>query len=225
MSGTWSASTPPASSALGVLLGSPRQVVSEATALRGAVRGGRRCGRALAGSTCPLIGLGKISTRVAAVGQAFGMDVVAWSPHLDAERADAAGVRLAPSLGDALAQGDFVSLHLVLSDSTRGLIGAAELAAMRPTAYLVNTSRAGLGGHRRAGRDPARGRSGASTGAGLDVYDVEPLPLADRLRSLPNVLGTPHLGYVTEGNYRTYFTEAVEDVAAWLAGEPVRRLG
>jgi phosphoglycerate dehydrogenase-like enzyme len=220
--GTGSASTPPVELTWALLLGLARQVVPEATALREAGPWQSTLGRDLAGSTLTLIGLGKIGTRVAALGQAFGMDVLAWSPHLDADRAGAAGVRLAPSLGEALARGDFVSLHLVLSDSTRGLIGAAELAAMRPTAYLVNTSRAGL-----VDTDAlvAALEAGRIAGAGLDVYDVEPLPRADRLRSLPNVLGTPHLGYVTEGNYRTYFTEAVEDVAAWLAGEPVRRLG
>ena len=114
-----------------------------------------------------------------------------------------------------------VSLHLELSDETRGIVGAAELAAMRPTAYLVNTSRAGLVD------GPALVealRSGGIAGAGLDVHEVEPLPVDDQLRRLPNVLATPHLGYVTQGNYRIFFTEAVEDIAAWLAGEPMRVL-
>ena len=219
--GTASSSTPPVELTWALLLGLARQVVPEATALREGGPWQSTLGRDLAGSTLALIGLGKIGTRVAAVAQAFGMEVVAWSPHLTAERADAAGVRLAPSLVAALAEGDFVSLHLVLSDSTRGLLGPAELAAMRDTAYLVNTSRAGL-----VDTDAlvAALEAGRIAGAGLDVYDVEPLPASHRLRSLPTVLGTPHLGYVTEGNYRTYFTEAVEDIAAWQAGEPVRRL-
>lgn len=219
--GTASSSTPPVELTWTLLLGLARQVVPEATAFREGGPWQSTVGRDLAGSTLALVGLGKIGTRVAAVARAFGMDVVAWSPHLTSERADAAGVRLAASLEEALAQGDFVSLHLVLADSTRGLLGREQLAAMRDTAYLVNTSRAGL-----VDTDAlvAALEAGRIAGAGLDVYDVEPLPASDTLRSLPNVLGTPHLGFVTEGNYRTYFTEAVEDIAAWLAGEPVRRL-
>ena len=122
---------------------------------------------------------------------------------------------------ELLARSDVVSLHLRLSDRTRGLVGERELAAMRRTAYLVNTSRGPLVDE---GALIAALHAGEIAGAGLDVYDVEPLPASHRLRSLPTVLGTPHLGYVTEGNYRTYFTEAVEDIAAWQAGEPVRRL-
>ena len=221
VSGTASSSTPPAELTWALVLGLARRLVPEATAFRDGGPWQSTVGRDLDGATLALVGLGKIGTRVAAVARAFGMDVVAWSPHLTAERAAAGHARLAPSLPDALAAGDFVSLHLVLSDSTRGLLGAAELAAMRPSAYLVNTSRAGL-------VDPdalvAALEEGRIAGAGLDVYDVEPLPAAHRLRSLPTVLGTPHLGYVTEDNYRTYFKEAVEDVAAWLAGEPVRVL-
>ena len=219
--GTASSSTPPVELTWALLLGLARGLVREATAFRDGGPWQSTVGRDLAGATLALVGLGKIGSRVAAVAQAFGMDVVAWSPHLTAERAEAAGVRLAPSLVDALGRGDFVSLHLVLSESTRGLLGAAELAAMRSTAYLVNTSRSGL-----VDTDAlvAALEAGSLAGAGLDVYDVEPLPAGHRLRSLPNVLATPHLGYVTEGNYRTYFSEAVEDIAAWQAGRPVRLL-
>jgi phosphoglycerate dehydrogenase-like enzyme len=158
---------------------------------------------------------------MAAVARAFEMDVVAWSPNLTEERAAAAGARLVTK-ADLFSQADLVSLHLVLSDSTRCIVGAAELAAMSPSSYLVNTARAGLVDSQ-ALVDALR--TGGIAGAALDVHDVEPLPVDDEMRTLPNVLATPHLGYVTDGNYRIFFSEAVEDVAAWLAGEPVRILG
>jgi len=219
--GTASSPTPPVELTWALILGLARRLVPEAAALREGGPWQSTVGVDLAGATLSVIGLGKIGTRVAAVARALGMDVVAWSPHLTPERAEAAGVRFAPSLLAALGQADFVSLHLVLSDSTRGLLGAEELGMIRPSAYLVNTSRAGLVD---TGALVAALGEGWIAGAGLDVYDVEPLPADHPLRSLPTVLCTPHLGYVTEGNYRTYFGEAVEDVAAWLAGTPVRLL-
>jgi len=218
--GTGSRSTPPVELTWALVLGLLRGIVPEATAFRAGGPWQSTVGVDLAGSTLGLVGLGKIGTRVAAVARAFEMDVLAWSPHLTEERAAAAGARLVPK-DQLFADSDVVSLHLVLAEATRGIVGAAELDAMRPAAYLVNTSRAGLV-DTAALLDALR--SGRIAGAGLDVYDVEPVPLEDDLRALPNVLATPHLGYVTEGNYRTYFTEAVEDIAAWLAGEPVRVL-
>lgn len=177
-------------------------------------------GTDLAGATLGVVGLGRIGERVARVGLAFGMDVVAWSPHLTQERAAEVGTRLVTK-DELFAGSDVVSLHLVLSDSTRGIVGATELAAMRPTAYLVNTARAGLV-DTEALLDALR--AGWIGGAGLDVYDEEPLPGDHPLLALSNVLAVPHLGYVTEGNYQRFFTEAVEDVAAWRAGAPVRVL-
>jgi phosphoglycerate dehydrogenase-like enzyme len=150
------------------------------------------------------------------------MDVVAWSQHLTNERAAEVGVRRAARLPELLAQSDVVTLHLVLSERTRGILGADELAVMRRSAYLVNTARAGLVDTRAL---VAALVAGGIAGAGLDVYDEEPLPPNHLLRTLPNVLGTPHLGYVTEANYRAYFTGVVEDIAAWQAGHPIRRLG
>ena len=177
-------------------------------------------GTDLAGATLGVVGLGRIGERVARVGLAFGMEVAAWSPHLTQERAIAAGTRLVTK-DELFAGSDVVSLHLVLSDSTRGIVGAAELAAMRPTAYLVNTARAGLVD---TGALVDALRAGWFAGAGLDVYDEEPLPGDHPLLALSNVLAVPHLGYVTEGNYSTFFTEAVDDIAAWRAGVPVRVL-
>jgi len=219
--GTRSASQPPAELTWALILGLARGLVTETAGLRTGGPWQQTVGTDLAGATLGLLGLGKIGSQVARVGQAFGMDVVAWSPHLTAERAAEAGVRLAPDRRGLFAEADFVSLHLVLADSTRGIVGADELAAMKPTAYLVNTSRAGLVDTPAllAALEQRR-----IAGAGLDVYDVEPLPADDPFRRLPNVIATPHLGYVSRRNYRGYFTEAVEDIAAFLAGEPVRVL-
>jgi phosphoglycerate dehydrogenase-like enzyme len=220
--GTESSPTPPGELTWALILGLARQVAREDAAFHAGGRWQSTVGRDLAGATLGLVGLGRIGTRVAAVARAFGMDVLAWSPHLTEERAAAAEVRLAPSLPRLMADSDWVSLHLVLSDATRGIVGREELAAMKPSAYLVNTSRAGL-----VDTDAlvAALEDGRIAGAGLDVHDVEPVPADDRIRSLENVLATPHLGYVTEANYRRFFTQAVEDIAAWLAGEPVRVLG
>ena len=220
--GTPSSPTPPVELTWALVLGLARQLVPESLALRAGGPWQSSVGRDLAGSTLGVVGLGKIGSRVAAVGQAFGMDVVAWSQHLTDERAAEARVRRAERLPDLLAQSDVVTLHLVLSDRTRGLVGADELAVMRRSAYLVNTARAGLVD---TSALVAALVAGGIAGAGLDVYDEEPLPAAHLLRTLPNVLATPHLGYVTEANYRAFFTGAVEDIAAWQAGHPIRRLG
>ncbi len=220
--GTASSATAPTELTWALIHGLTRQLLPEAEGLRrGSDRWQVSVGTDLAGSRLGLVGLGKIGIRVARVAQAFEMDVVAWSPHLTDARAAAAGARLVtkPELFES---SDVVSLHLVLAEATRGIVGAAELDLMRRSAYLVNTSRAGLV-DTRALLD-ALGRQGIA-GVGLDVFDEEPLPGDHPLRSHPDVLATPHLGYVTRDNYRTYFTEAVEDIAAWLVGEPIRVLG
>lgn len=219
--GTSSLSSPPAELTWALVLGLARHVGRESAAMTGGGAWQSTVGRDLAGATLGVVGLGRIGSAVARVGLAFGMDVVAWSPHLTDERAAAAGVRRAESLTGLLAASDVTTLHLQLSDSTRGVLGRAELAAARPGSLLVNTARAGLVDTDALVDALREGRLG---GAGLDVFDVEPLPLDHPLRTLPTVLALPHLGYVTEANYRLFFTEAVEDVAAWLAGSPVREL-
>jgi phosphoglycerate dehydrogenase-like enzyme len=219
--GTESSPHPPGELTWALILGLARHVVREDAAFHADGPWQSTVGRQLHGSTLGLVGIGRIGAKVATVARAFGMDVVAWSPHLTASRAAEAGVRLAPSLRDLMSESDWVSVHMVLADTTRGLVGADAIAAMKPTAYLINTSRAGL-----VDTDAlvAALEDGRIAGAGLDVYDVEPVPRGDRLRRLDNVLATPHLGYVVDDNYRRFFTQAVEDVAAWLAGDPVRLL-
>jgi len=217
--GTASRSAPPAELTWALVLGLARGLRQEAAAMREGGPWQSTVGRDLAGSTFGIIGLGKIGTRVAKVAKAFDMDVIAWSPHLTAERASAAGVRLAASKRDLLFSSDVVSLHLQLSWSTRRVIDAGDIAAMRRNAYFINTARAGL-----VDNDAlvAALQQGRIAGAGLDVFDEEPLPADHPLRTLPNVLALPHLGYVTAANYRTFFTEAVQDIEAWMAGEPMR---
>ncbi|MFD4028110.1 D-2-hydroxyacid dehydrogenase family protein [Streptomyces sp. NPDC058576] len=220
--GTASSSTPPVELTWALLLGLARGIVPEAGALRTGGPWQSTLGADLHGRTLGLLGLGKIGGRVARVGLAFGMDVVAWSQNLTKERADEVGARLAPSMAGLLAASDFVSVHLALGERTRGLIGTAELARMRPTAYLVNTSRAAI-----VDTDAllAALRDGVIAGAATDVFDVEPLPADDPVRTAPRLLATPHLGYVSRANYETYYGQAVENIRAFLDGQPLRRLG
>ena len=187
----------------------------------GNVRGGgwqTTVGTDLAGKRLGVIGLGRLGTRVARVGQALEMDVVAWSQNLTDERAAEAGVRRVDE-DELLRTADVVTIHLQLSDRTRGLIGAAELGSMKPTAILVNTSRGPIVDEAALVEALADGRL---AGAGIDVYDREPLPPDSLLRTAQNAVTTPHIGYVTQATYEVFFRDAVEDVAAWMRGEPLR---
>ena len=175
----------------------------------------------LEGKTLGVLGLGRLGTRVATVGRAFRMEVIAWSQNLTAERAAAAGATLVPK-DELLRRADLVSIHLVLSDRTRGLLGAPELALMKPTAYLVNTSRGPIVDE---GALLDALRQGRIAGAGLDVFDQEPLPPGHPLLSAPRTVLTPHLGYVTRETYRVFFGDAVEDIGAFLGGTPLRVIG
>ncbi|MQA87610.1 MAG: D-2-hydroxyacid dehydrogenase family protein [Streptosporangiales bacterium] len=219
--GTAGSSEPTVELTWALILGVARHVVTENNSLRSNGQWQSTVGVDLAGKTLGLLGFGRIGTRVGRIGRAFGMDVVAWSRNLPGERTEPEGVRLAASKEELLAASDFVSIHLVLSGRTRGLVDAAALAHMRPTAYLVNTSRGPIV-DQRALVEALDQRKIA--GAALDVFDVEPLPDDDPLRAMPNVLATPHLGYVTQGNYTTYYREVVEDIEAYLAGSPIRTL-
>ncbi|WP_030396546.1 D-2-hydroxyacid dehydrogenase family protein [Kitasatospora purpeofusca] len=220
--GTASSSTPPVELTWALLLGLARGLVEECTALRSGGPWQSTVGADLAGRRLGLLGLGKIGARVARVGLAFDMDVVAWSSNLTGERAAEVGVRRAGSKEELLRESDFVSVHLALGARTRGLLGAPELALMRPDAYLVNTSRAAIVDQEALLAALAAGRI---AGAAVDVFDQEPLPADHPMRTAPRLLATPHLGYVSRDNYRRYYGEAVEDIAAFLAGAPVRVLG
>jgi phosphoglycerate dehydrogenase-like enzyme len=172
----------------------------------------------LAGATLALAGLGTLGAAMVAPARAFGMEVVAWSEHLTEERAQEVGVRRV-SRTELLAAADFLSIHLVLSDRTRGLFGAAEFSQMRPTAVLINTSRGPIVDETAL---VAALRDGTIAGAGLDVYDEEPLPPGHELTTLEDVVLLPHLGYVSEPGLRHMYEQVVEDIAAYLAGTPIR---
>ena len=219
--GTASSSTPPVELTWALLLGLARGIVEESNSLRDGGPWQRTVGCDLHGRTLGLLGLGKIGSRVAQVGLAFGMRVTAWSQHLTKERADEVGVQLAASKEELLADSDFVSVHLALGDRTRGLLGPAELALLKPTAYLINTSRAAI-----VDQDALLTalHEGRIAGAGLDVFDTEPLPADHPMRTAPRLLATPHLGYVSHANYTTYYGQTVENIQAYLAGSPVRQL-
>jgi phosphoglycerate dehydrogenase-like enzyme len=210
---------PTAELAWGLVLSLARHIPGEAESMR---HGGWQTtlGVGLRGKTLGLLGLGRLGSEMAAIGRAFQMRVMAWSPNLTEERAGAAGVQLATK--DSLfREADFLSIHLVLGDRSRGLVGAQELSLMKPSAYLVNTSRGPILDETAL---LAALEASAIAGAALDVYGEEPLPPEHRLRRLPNVLLTPHLGYVTVENYRLAYGQAVEDIAAFLGGAPVRVL-
>ena len=215
--GTGGLPSPTAELTWGLILALARRIPAEDASVRA---GGwqQGVGMELAGRTLGVIGHGRLGSRVAAIGRAFEMDVLAWSQNLR----EAPGAVVTSSLGELLAGSDVVSIHLKLSDRTRGLIGAAELARMKPGALLINTSRGPIVDE--AALLTAL-RSGAIGGAGLDVFDVEPLPPDHPLRSAPNTVLTPHIGYVSTGTYEIFYREAVEDIHAFVAGTPVRVIG
>ncbi len=175
-------------------------------------------GVVLEGKRLGLVGLGKLGSRVAGYAKAFGMEVVAWSQNLTPERAAEAGTKMV-SKEELFRTADFVSIQLVLSDRSRGLVGAADLALMKPTAILVNTSRGPIVDER-AMLEALR--EGKLAHAALDVYDTEPLPADHPLRGMDNVTLSPHLGYVSEDVYRTFWGDCVENVESWLDGKPIR---
>ncbi len=219
--GTPSFGNPTTGIAWGLILELTRRIGYENARLKGGALWQSVVGTDVEGLTLGVIGLGKLATRVAEVGKAFRMKVVAWSQNITPERAQAAGVEYAASKEDLLRQADIVSIHIPLTPKSRGLIGAAELGLMKPSALLVNTSRGPI--VEEAALLSAL-RTHKIAGAGLDVYDVEPLPLEHPLRKLDNVVLTPHLGYASQQNYRAYFAGVVDDIRGFLDGKPVRVL-
>lgn len=174
----------------------------------------------LKGKRLGLVGVGNLGQQVARVGQAFGMDVVAWSPNLTEERAAEAGVTLVTKY-ELFTTSDVISVHLVLSDRSKGIVDSASLESMKSTAYLINTSRAGLVDQGALKNLLEQGKIG---GAGLDVFDSEPLAAHDAWRYVPRTILTPHLGYATPENFAVFYKNVVEDIQAWMAGAPIRIL-
>ncbi|SOD99464.1 D-2-hydroxyacid dehydrogenase family protein [Blastococcus haudaquaticus] len=215
--GTASQPTATAELTWGLILAALRHIPQEDAGMRA---GGWQTtiGGDLAGATLGVIGLGRLGSQVARIGNAFGMDVVGWSQNLTAERAAEVGARRVER-EELFATADVVTVHLLWSKRTRGLIGADDFALMKHTAVFVNTSRGPI-------VDTAALidalRDGRIAGAGIDVYDEEPLPRDHPLRELRNAVLTPHLGYVTRATYEVFYRDSVEDVAAFLAGEPLR---
>ena len=216
--GTGAAGSPTTGIAFGLMLELTRRIGFENARLKAGAPWQTTIGRDLEGLTLGVLGLGKLGQRSAAVGKAFGMTTIAWSQNLTEEKAKAAGADYV-SKDDLFRNADFVTIHLVLSDRSRGLVGAKELGLMKKSAYLINTSRGPIVDEKAL---IAVLNSKSIAGAGLDVFDVEPLPLDHPFRKMDNVVITPHLGYVSEQNYRKYFPDIVEDIRAWLDGKPVR---
>lgn len=203
-----------------LIMAATRNLVAEANALRtGQWQQG--LGGDLHGKTLAILGLGSIGQRVAQFGQVFGMRVIAWSENLTAERAAQAGVTRV-SKQELFEQADVLSVHLVLSDRSRGLVDAQALGWMKPTALLVNTARGPIVDEAALIKALQKQRL---AGAALDVFEQEPLPAHHPFRTLDNVLATPHVGYVSQQNYRLFFSQMIEDIQAWAAGAPIRLLG
>jgi phosphoglycerate dehydrogenase-like enzyme len=217
--GTPGVNTTTAELTWGLILALARQIPREDRELRTG-RWQTTVGLGLAGKTLGILGLGSIGQQVARVGAAFGMKLIAWSQNLDAARASAAGASRVDK--EQLFQGaDILTIHLILSDRTRGLVGAQELSLMKRSALLVNTSRGPIVDERALAEALKRG---ALAGAGIDVYGEEPIPRDHPLLVAPNTVLTPHLGYVTRESYRAYYEGALEAIRAWQAGSPVRVL-
>jgi D-3-phosphoglycerate dehydrogenase len=216
--GTGSFGSPTSGIAIGLMLELTRRIGFENARLHAGATWQSTIGPDLDGMTLGVLGLGKLGIRTANIAKAFGMKVIAWSQNLTPEKASEAGATYV-SKDDLFRQADVISIHVVLSARSRGLVGAEEIGLMKPTAYIINTSRGPI-------IDEAALltalRDNKIAGAGLDVFDVEPLPLDHPLRKMDNAVITPHLGYVSEQNYKNYFAGVAEDIRGFLDGKPVR---
>src|SRR6202795_1662239 len=218
--GTQYARDPTAPLTMGLILELTRNIGRESARMHAGEPLQKYIGVEIEGRTLGVVGLGKLGAKVSGLAKAFGMNVIAWSPNLTAERCKEVGVGYA-SKEELFATADIITIHMVLSQRSRGLVGAADLARMKPNSYLVNSARGPivdeaalletLQAHRIAG-------------AAVDVFSVEPLPVDHPFRKLDNLVLTPHLGYVTEEGFRSHYSQMVEGIDAWFKGEPLRRL-
>src|SRR5438270_6398067 len=211
---------PTAPLTMGLILELTRNIGRENARMHAGERLQKFVGMEIEGKTLGVLGLGKLGAKVSKLAQAFGMNVIAWSPNLTPERCKEAGVGYATK-EELFATADIITVHVVLSQRSRGLVGAADLARMKPTAYLVNTARGPIVDEA-ALLETMKARKIA--GAGIDVFSVEPLPVDHPFRKLDNMVITPHLGYVTEETFRAHYSQMVEGIDSWFKGEPVRRL-
>jgi D-3-phosphoglycerate dehydrogenase len=219
--GTESVGSPTAALAIGLMLELTRRIGFESARMRAGEPWQITMGQDIEGRTLGVVGLGKLGLKVATIAKALGMKVMAWSQNLTMEACSNAGVTYATK-DELFSTADIVTIHLILSKRTRGLITSDDIGRMKPTAYLINTARGPIVDEAALLEALQEKRI---AGAGIDTYSVEPLPIDNPYRKLDNVVLTPHLGYVTEQGYRAYYRDMVEDITAWLGGKPVRVMG
>jgi phosphoglycerate dehydrogenase-like enzyme len=219
--GTGGFGNPTAGIAIGLMLELTRRIGFENARMKAGEKWQITLGQDVEGKTMGIVGLGKLGSRVATIAKALGMTVNAWSQNLTKEQCDAAGVGYL-SKEELMATSDVISIHVILSARSRGLITREDLARMKPTSYLINTARGPI-----VDEDALLEalRAKRIAGAGLDTFSVEPLPVDSPFRKLDNTILTPHLGYATEQGYRRYYGDMVEDILAWMGGKPVRQIG
>src|SRR5882757_5974359 len=218
--GTQWARNPTAPLTMGLILELTRNIGRESARMHAGEYLPKFVGIEIESKTLGVVGLGKLGAKVSGLAKAFGMNVMAWSPNLTAERCEEVGVSYATK-EELFATADIVTIHMVLSERSRGLVGTADFARMKPTSYLVNTARGPIVDET-ALLETLKARKIA--GAAVDVFSVEPLPVDHPFRKLDNIVLTPHLGYVTEESFRSHYTQMVEGIDAWFKGEPLRRL-
>jgi phosphoglycerate dehydrogenase-like enzyme len=218
--GTQWARDPTAPLTMGLILELTRNIGRENARMHAGEPLQKFVGTEIEGKTLGVVGLGKLGSKVAGMAKVFGMNVIAWSPNLTPEKCKEAGVGYATK-EELFSTADIITVHMVLSPRSRGLVGAADLARMKPTGYLVNTARGPIVDEA-ALLEILQQRKIA--GAAIDVFSVEPLPVDHPFRKLDNIVLTPHLGYVTEESFRNHYSQMVEGIDAWFKGEPVRRL-
>jgi phosphoglycerate dehydrogenase-like enzyme len=218
--GTQWSRDPTAPLAMGLILELTRNIGRENARMHAGEPLQKFVGMEIEGRTLGVVGLGKLGSKVAGLGKAFGMNVIAWSPNLTSERCKEVGVGYATK-EELFSTADVITVHVVLSQRSRGLVGAADLARMKPTSYLVNTARGPIVDELALLQTLQQKKI---AGAAIDVFSVEPLPTDHPFRKLDNIVLTPHLGYVTEESFRNHYAQMVEGIDAWFKGEPLRRL-